>query len=123
MREIEIEIKIPNFIKKLFTKPEIRKEVQELKYNLEKYPEDWSLDSGGNVIYHTRTKIGLWVANGMYYLDFWPEQNAFTTREQKYLWLHVKRIRDKIKASLTVSKSPTDFSKLMDQINGSGNED
>lgn len=119
MREIEITLpKLPEFIKKLFTKPEIRKEVQELQYNLERYPEDWTCDSDRNVIYHTRTKIGLWVSNGWEYLDFWPEQDAFSKREQKYLWLHAQRIRDrtKIKAQAKESMSGNDFSKLMQQI-------
>ena len=122
MREIEIKLpklsKLPKFITKFFVKEKsvvkVRKEVRELKHNLETYSEDWKCPSS-NLLRHTKTGIELWVGSGMYSLDFWPDLNAFTRAEQKYLWGACTTIMNR--NQLEDHSESSDFSKLMHQIN------
>ena len=109
---IEIEIKIPGFVTKFFNKFSVREEIEDLKYNLYNYPEDWTVDAQIATMCHGETGITLWITSGWKYLDLWPKKNAFTKREKKYLWKAIKPI---LKDSSIEKLS--DFAKLMDKIN------
>lgn len=90
---MEIEINFPKIKwSKFFKKPEIREEVQKLKYSLVEFPDEWE-NSSSHTIQHKKLNIKLWVSNGWEYLDFWPKINAFTKREQKYLWKAVQNVK------------------------------
>jgi len=122
VREIEInfpKIKWPKFFKKRM----VRKEIEELQFNLENYPEDWELNSTKRSVIHNKTGIVLWMANGWQFLDFYSALDAFTAKEQKYLGKSVNKIINKKVPSKGMGA--TDFQKLMKQINkwGVDNED
>ncbi len=110
----EIEINLPNWVTRFFGKHKIREEVKQLAFNLENYPEDWTVDAQRATLCHDETRVALWIISGWKFLDFWPKKEAFTKKEQKYLWKPIDKIINRKGASLTVQSS--DFAKLMKQI-------
>ena len=112
----EIEIKLPKWVTRFCNKNAIREEVKQLAYNLNNFPEDWTVGTQRATMCHDETKIALWVANGWEYLDFWPKKEAFSKKEKKYLREPISKILNKGERC-SFATGLRDFAKLMKQIN------
>jgi hypothetical protein len=59
----------------------VSKEVEELGRQIIEHPEDWSQDS----YCFKSDRLEIWTANGVFYIDSYPETNMFNIFEQFYI--------------------------------------